>query len=80
MTRTNTPDEDVEALNRRMNRPDEARKARRAADLDTATTPTSGAAVQHAAAGAAISVDGSRGEESETGEAIKRAAENDTRV
>ena len=80
MTRTNTPAEDAAALNRRMTRPESAREARRAADFDTATAPASGAAVQHAAAGAALSVDGRPSDASETAEAIKRAAENDTRV
>jgi hypothetical protein len=80
MTRTTTPAEDVEALNRQMSRPEEARKALRTADFDTATTPASGAAVQHAAASAALSVEGRQHDASETADAIKRAAENDTRV
>ena len=53
---------------------------RRQADLDTAAQPASGAAVQRAAAGGAMAAEGHASEKSETADALKRAAENDTRV
>ena len=77
MTRTKTPDEDVEAVNQRMNAPEDRRRTRTKADMDAATWPASGAPVHRARVGAELAGEDN---ESETAAAIKRAAENDGRV
>jgi hypothetical protein len=77
MTRTKTPPEEVEAANRRMSAPEDRRKVRTKADMDAAAWPASGAPVHHARVGAELA---GEDDESETAEAIKRAAENDTRI
>jgi hypothetical protein len=77
MVRTKTPDEEVEAVNRRMNMPEDRRQVRRKADMDAATWPASGAPVHHARVAAELAGEDNEGE---TAEAIKRAAENDGRV
>ncbi len=76
MTRTNTPDEDVRALNQRLDQNGEPRIRRHKADADAATR----LAVPKERLGAEISGEGRASEESETSDAIKRAAENDGRV
>jgi hypothetical protein len=77
MARTKTPDEEVAAVNRRMNAPEERRQVRRKADMDAAAWPASGAPVHHAHVAAELAGEDNEGE---TAEAIKRAAENDGRV
>ena len=79
MERSKTPPEDVEKANRQMDARDDRDGARRQADLRAATHPTSGAAVQHAVAGASSAADDHAGD-GETADALKRAAENDGRV
>ena len=76
MTRTNTPVEDVEALNRRMNAPEDARRRRHAAQADAAGRSD----VSPARLGAALAAEDRPSDESETAESLKRAAENDRRV
>ena len=76
MVRTKNPDEEAEAINRRMNAPEDRRQVPRKADMDAATGPASGAPV-HPRAGAELA---GEDDEGETAEAIKRAAENDGRV
>ena len=73
-------DQDVEALNRGANAPEDRQAARRDADMDAAATPASGAPVQRAFAGAGLAAERRSGSGSETQEAIKRAAENARRV
>ena len=77
MTRTNTPDEEAEAIARRMSSPEERRQIRRKADMDAAAWPASGAPVHHARGAAELAGEDN---ESETAQAVKRAAENDGRV
>ena len=79
MQRTKTPHEDVTKTNQQMNAPGDPRR-RRKGEFDTASQPASGAAVQHARVGAELSGEGRAYDQSETAEAIKRAAENDGRV
>ena len=74
MTRTNTPAEDVEALNRRMNAPEDARRRRHAAQA--AGRPD----VSPARLGAELAAEDRPSDESETAESLKSAAENDGRV
>ena len=76
MTRTNTPVEDVEALNRRMNAPEDTRRRRHAAQADAAGRPD----VSPARLGAELAAEDRPSDESETAESLKRAAENDRRV
>ena len=76
MTRTNTPVEDVEALNRRTNAPEDARRRRHAAKADAAGRPD----VSPARLGAELAAEDRPSDESETAESLKRAAENDRRV
>ncbi len=54
--------------------------SRRRGEAHAAMTPASGAAVQHAFAGATLSAEEPAGQQGETADAIKRAAENDGRV
>jgi hypothetical protein len=70
----NEPRSDVEATNRRENAPDDAARQRKKSELRSATLPASGAAVQHAFAGAELSADSGGQEGSETEAALKRAA------
>ena len=79
MERTNTPAEEAAKANREANAPED-RQARRDAELRAATHPTSGAAVQHASAGASTAADDRSAGTGETAGALKRAAENDGRV
>ena len=79
MERSKTPPEDVEKPHRQMNARDDRDAPRHEADLRAATHPTSGAAVQHAVAGASSAADDRAGD-GETADALKRAAENDGRV
>jgi len=74
MTRTNTPDEDVEALNRRMKRKDEPR-IRREVRKDAASRLD----VAPARLGSELAGDRRSAEESETADALKRTAENEGR-
>lgn len=67
-------DREVEALNKTANAPEKDGSERRTADMDTAASPASGAAVQRAFAGASIAAEDRAGGASETDEAIKRAA------
>jgi hypothetical protein len=76
MTRTNTPDEDVRALNRQLDQNADSRIRRHKTDADAATRLD----VPKEFLGAEISGEGRASDESETGDAIKRAAENDGRV
>ncbi len=76
MTRTNTPDEDVEALNRRMNAPENARSRRHHEQAETAAHRD----VQPAHLGAELAAEDRPGDETETADALKRAAETDRRV
>ncbi|HEX9905427.1 MAG TPA: hypothetical protein VGA77_10725 [Propylenella sp.] len=74
MTRTNTPDEDVAALNRRMKRKDEPR-IRHEARKDAAGRLD----VSPARLGSELAGDTHPSEESETADALKRTAENEGR-
>ena len=77
MTRTNTPDEDVAALNQRLQENGDPRIRRHKAEATAATRLD----MPKESIGAEISGDGKRAaDESETADAIKRAAENDGRV
>lgn len=80
MTRTNIPAEDAQALNERMNKPEDRRERRHAEEVEAATQPASGAAVTGDYAGAAMAGEGKSSDETETADAIKRAAETDGRV
>ena len=79
MERAKIPHEDVEAVNRRANAPEDRRQNRAKAELDAATWPASGAAVHHARVGAELAGENAS-DGTETADAIKRAAENDGRV
>ncbi len=70
----------AEAANRSMNAPQDAGQNRRESETRSAMTPSSGAPVQHAFAGAELAAESRAGGASETDEAIKRAAGNDRRV
>ena len=70
---------DVEAANRGMDESERGRNRGEAA-VNSATTPATGAPVQHAFAGAELAAQGRAGGASETEDAIKRAAGNDRRV
>lgn len=69
----------VEEVKREVKAPDET-KHRHDADLVSATRPASGASVSQAAAGAGLTAEGRASDSGETAEALKRAAENDTRT
>ncbi len=79
MDRTNKPAEEAAKANREANAPED-RQIRREAELRAATHPTSGAAIQHASAGASLTADDHGAGAGETADALKRAAENDGRV
>ena len=76
MTRTNTPAEDVDAHARRSKLPENERRARHAAHAEAAQHGD----LDPARLGAEIAAEQRPGDESETADAIKRAAENDGRV
>ena len=76
MTRTNTPAEDADALARRSKLPDNERRARHAAHAEAAQRMD----VPPARLGVALSAENKPNDETETADAIKRAAENDGRV
>jgi hypothetical protein len=76
MTRTKTPDEEVEALNRRLNTPEDAKQKRRNGAFRAATWPASGADMHAARAGAELAGEDA---ESETEEALQRATERPER-
>jgi hypothetical protein len=76
MTRTNTPAEDTDALNRRMSQPEDARVTRHDAQKRAAERLD----VSPARLGAELAGEKRPNEEGETADAIKRAAENDGRV
>lgn len=80
MENSKTPRDDARRANRQMHAPENADRQRRDAEVRAATHPTSGAAVQHAFAGASVSADDRGSETGETADALKRAAENDGRV
>ncbi len=71
---------DVEEANREMPAAPEGDASRRRGEVRSATTPASGAPVQHAYAGAEIAADEPSSQTGETADALKRAAENDGRV
>ncbi len=73
-------DKSVEAVNRGMNAPEDGDARRIKSAARTAMTPASGAAANHALAGAQISADEPMSAHGETADALKRAAENDGRV
>ena len=73
-------DKNVEAVNRGMHAPEDADARRIKGAARTAMTAASGAAVNHAFAGAEISADEPMSAQGETADALKRAAENDSRV
>jgi len=75
-----TKEKDAEAANRQANAPENERQTRNEADLDTAAPPAGAAAVHDPFAGAALSAADRPGDDSETADALKRAAENDRRV
>ena len=75
MTRTNTPAEDAAAAKSRYQRPEDAKRARREAHADAATRlDRSGARL-----GAEISGENRPSDDTETADALKRAAENERR-
>ena len=76
MTRTNTPDEDAEAINRQLDQNDEPRIRRHKAEADSSTR----LAMPKERLGASLAADDRPADESETADALKRAAENDGRV
>lgn len=76
MTRTNTPAEDADAHARRSKLPDNERRARHAAHAEAAQR----GGVSPARLGIELSAEDKPNDESETADAIKRAAENDGRV
>jgi hypothetical protein len=76
MTRTKTPAEEVEALAKRSKLPENERRARHAAHAEAAKHGD----VSPARLGAELSAEERPGEETETADSIKRAAENDGRV
>ena len=76
MTRTNTPAEDIEALNRRMHAPEDRRTRRHEAHAEAASRRD----VSPARLGAELAAEDRPRDESETAESLKRAAENDRRV
>ena len=76
MTRTDTPAEDVEALNRRMHLPEDARARRHHAQAGAAGRRD----VSPARLGAELAAEDRPRDESETADSLKRAAENDRRV
>ena len=75
MTRTNTPAEDAAAAKTRAPRPEEAKEAAREAHADAAKRVDGVAA--HI--GAQIAGENRPSDDSETADALKRAAENDRR-
>jgi hypothetical protein len=71
---------DLESVSRpTLNGQDDAAR-RRKSTIDAATTPASEAPVQNAFAGAELTSAGRAEDDSETAEALKRAAGNDRRV
>ena len=76
MTRTNTPAEDADALAKRSKLPENERRARHQAHAEAAQRGD----VSPARLGAEITTEEKPRDESETADAIKRAAENDGRV
>ena len=80
MRRTNAPAEDAQALNERMNTPEDRRQRQIVQEGEAAMRPASGAPVNRALSGAELSGEGRAVDSSETSDAIKRAAENDGRV
>ena len=76
MTRTNTPDEEIEALNRRMHEPEDSRARRHEAQAEAATRRD----IPPARLGAELAAEDRPRDESETADALKRAAANDRRV
>jgi len=75
MTRTNTPAEEASAAKSRAPRPEEAKEAAREAHADAATRLDGSAA----RLGAELSAENRPSDDSETADALKRAAENDRR-
>jgi hypothetical protein len=73
-------DKEVEAANQAMAVPEERERVRNKSAADSAITPTSGAPIQHAFAGAELAAEDRAGGASETDEALKRVAGNDRRV
>lgn len=71
---------EVERVNREMNAPEDRRQDRHQAEADAALQPSGGAPIQQARIGAELAGEGGAMEKSETADALKRAAENDTRV
>jgi hypothetical protein len=69
----------VEEVKREAKAPDET-KHQHKADFEAATQPGSGAPVSQAAAGAGLASQERASESGETADALKRAAENDTRT
>ncbi len=76
MRRTNTPQEDAEALNRRLNQPEDEPRARRTGDATAATRLD----ISKARPAADLAGEARRKSSGETADAIKRAAENERRV
>ena len=76
---TVTTTKHVEEIKKEVKAPDDA-KRRHQVDFDTAAQPGSGAPVQQAAAGAGMAAEDRAGQSGETADALKRAAENDTRT
>jgi len=72
-------DSDAEAVNKQVNAPEDRARIRAKGEAENAMTPASGAAVQHALAGAEIAAEKPMREQGETADALKRAAENDGR-
>jgi hypothetical protein len=79
MERTKVSTERVDTVKHEVMSPD-GETERRKAEMETAAQPASGAPVQRAAAGAALGAEERASDRGETAEALKRAAENDTRV
>lgn len=71
---------DIEDANRAVSAAPEGDASRRRGEAHTATTPATGAAVQHARVGAELSAEDPMHQQGETADAIKRAAETDGRV
>ena len=75
MTRTNTPAEDAKAANSRYQKPEDAKQERREAHADAATR------LDHSdpRLGAELSAENRPSDDTETADALKRAAENERR-
>ena len=76
MDKTRTPAAEAEALENRMSRPEETRETHRQAYAEAATRGDT----DIARLGSELAAEERPRDESETADAIKRAAENDTRV